>query len=239
MKNKKFMRTFLVMMAVVFSMTAFSMTAYAGGAPEQEEPEQPAIQEPEPTPDPVPLTPEGNLSLVDDIEGKTAEDKQFITVVSKGGNYFYIIIDRAADGENTVHFLNQVDEADLMALTEDGKSQTTPPPTICTCTEKCEDGKVNVNCSLCKTDQSACTGKETMAEPEPEQTEKKGGSPILILLVVLALSGGGAFYYFKFMKPGHASKGNDDLSDLDFEDEYEDTEIEQLEDEPEQEDENE
>lgn len=237
MKNKKFMRMFLVMMAVVFSMTAFSVTAYAGGGEEQAEP--PVVQEPEPTPDPVPLTPEGNLSLVDDIEGKTAEDKQFVTVVSKGGNYFYIIIDRAADGENTVHFLNQVDEADLMALTEDGKSPTTPAPAVCTCTEKCENGKVNVNCSLCKTDQSACTGKETAAEPEPEQTEKKGGSPILIILVVLALGGGGAFYYFKFMKPGHASKGSDDLSDLDFEDEYEDTEIEVLEDEPEQEDENE
>ena len=57
--------------------------------------------------------------------------------------------------------------------------------------------------------------------------------------MVLALGGGGAFYYFKFMKPGHASKGSDDLSDLDFEDEYEDIEIEVLEDEPEQEDENE
>ena len=197
------------------------------------------MQEPESEPTLVPLTPEGNLSLVDDIEGKTAEDKQFITVVSKGGNYFYIIIDRAVDGENTVHFLNQVDEADLMALTEDGKNQSSLTPVICSCTERCKTGSINMNCSLCKTDPSACTGKETVAELEPEQTEKKGGSPILILLVVLALGGGGAFYYFKFMKPGHASKGNDDLSDLDFEDEYEDTELEQAEDGQEQEDENE
>lgn len=121
MKNKKMFRMFLTLMAVVFSMTAFSVTAYAGGGEEQTEP--PVAQEPEPIPAPVPLTPEGNLSLVDDIEGKTAEDKQFITVVSKSGNAFYIIIDRAVDGENTVHFLNQVDEADLMALTEDGKKK--------------------------------------------------------------------------------------------------------------------
>ncbi len=69
------------------------------------------VEEPE-TP---PLTPKGNATLVDDFGG----NKQLITVTTKGGNYFYILIDRAAEGEQTVHFLNQVDEADLMALTED------------------------------------------------------------------------------------------------------------------------
>ena len=29
---------------------------------------------------------------------------------TKGGNYFYILIDRAAEGEQTITFLNQVDE---------------------------------------------------------------------------------------------------------------------------------
>ena len=52
------------------------------------------------------------MTLVDDVESESEENKQFITVVTKNGNYFYIIIDRAADGENTVHFLNQVDEED-------------------------------------------------------------------------------------------------------------------------------
>lgn len=31
MKNKRFFRKFLVLAAVMFSMTAFSVTAYAGG----------------------------------------------------------------------------------------------------------------------------------------------------------------------------------------------------------------
>lgn len=64
--------------------------------------------------------------MVDDIDSEAPEDKQFITVVTKSGNYFYIIVDRAVEGKNTVHFLNLVDEADLMALIEDRKTETPP-----------------------------------------------------------------------------------------------------------------
>ena len=42
-------------------------------------------------PEGQPLTPEGNATLVDDFYG----DKQLITVTTKAGNYFYILIDRA------------------------------------------------------------------------------------------------------------------------------------------------
>ena len=68
-----------------------------------------------------PLTPEGNLTLVDDYHTTYSDGsgQQFITMVSKSGAYFYLVIDRAADGDQTVHFMNLVDEADLLALMEE------------------------------------------------------------------------------------------------------------------------
>ena len=225
MKNNKLIRKFTVLLAALVLMGGFSVTAYAGGGPE--ETEQPAPEETTGGYEPQPLTPDGNMSLVDDIEGEAAGDKQFITVVTKSGNYFYIIIDRAEDGENTVHFLNQVDEADLLQLMEDGQTEEAP---VCNCTEKCVAGSVNTACPVCSTNMSECAGKE--AEPEPEETEQPqeeetGGSMggILLVLLLVAAAGGGAFYYFKILKPKKdAAKGSSNLDDLDFDEDEEETE---------------
>ena len=67
------------------------------------------------------LTPEGNLTLVDDYHTNYSDGsgQQFITLVSKSGNTFYLVIDRNAKGQQTVHFMNLVDESDLLALMED------------------------------------------------------------------------------------------------------------------------
>ena len=67
------------------------------------------------------LTPDGNLTLIDDIGTSTKAGKQFITLESKNGNVFYMIIDRDDEGEETVHFLNQVD--DVTGKHEEGDCQ--------------------------------------------------------------------------------------------------------------------
>jgi len=226
MKNKKIIRKFTVLLAALVIMCGFSVTAYAGGGDESDDTPTPVTEEtpaPETEPEettggyePQPLTPDGNMSLVDDITGEASGDKQFITVVTKSGNYFYIIIDRTEDG------------------------QTEAP--VCSCTDKCVAGSVNTACPVCSVNMSECAGVE--AEPEPEETEqppeeeKGGGMGILLVVLLVAAAGGGAFYYFKILKPKKdAAKGSSSLDDLDFDEDDEETEVVETE-QTEQEDDN-
>ena len=228
MRSKKIIRLFTAMLAVVLCTTAFAVPAFAGGG--DGEPYYTETAEPEVTEEPQeettggmepegqPLTPEGNATLVDDFYG----DKQLITVTTKAGNYFYILIDRAnEDAETAVHFLNQVDEADLMALMEDGETQE--EPAVCTCAEKCQAGAVNTSCEVCAVNMAECAGAEPEPEPEPEpEAEKSGGMGALALVLALVvLGGGGAFAYIKFIRPKQASKASADPDDYDFADEEE------------------
>lgn len=257
MKKSKF-RLFACVLAVMCCMTAFSVTAFASGGDYYESDESGEATPPSSI-DSITvstegvnlsensgseaLTPDGNLSLIDDIQQVESyasdeselKDKQFITVQSKSGNYFYIVIDRSGDTEN-VYFLNLVDEADLMALMEDGDTTAT---SVCTCTDKCAAGDVDTTCPVCKSNMSECAGKEAAATtPEPDATsdpdadsaadsEESGSNTSLLLIVlVLAIAGGGALYYFKFRKKKPDTKGPADLDDYDYGEGDEDEEYE-------------
>ena len=145
-------------------------------------PEEPA--EPEEPENLDPLTPDGNLTLVDDITSEKT-GKQFITVVSKNGNYFYIIIDRDDEGENTVHFLNLVDEADLLNLMDEEDAQAIL------------DADAKEAAERAAREQAAREAEEAASRPQTEQVqeEKKPVNWIPAAICVM-LAGIGVVVFF-------------------------------------------
>ena len=188
---------------------------------QQPTPETPPTDEPDPTPIPNPqaLTPPGNLTLVDDFQGVYATDKQFITVVTRNGHFFYIVIDRAAEHQN-VHFLSLVDEYLLLEIIaeEDARrearqpSAPTPPP-------------VEPQPTPTPTPEPTPTPipePEPDIEPDPEDESGGAGGAILIFLILAAL-GGGAFYYFKVMKPqGNVDAAVSEVESFSFDEDEDD-----------------
>lgn len=143
------------------------------------------------------------MALVDNLFVKNT-NKQFITVESKNGQLFYIVIDYdAVQNEETdsyaVHFLNMVDEADLMTLLEELDIEIpdkTPEPTP--------------------------TPKPTVeVVPEPEETNGMNGGILLIVFALLV--GGVVLYYFKVIKkkPKQKVPSYTDKYDMDDDDIWE------------------
>ena len=178
------------------------------------------------------LTPDGNLALIDDIlDGSYYSSEeigeggkmQFVTVETKSGNVFYLVIDHST---GDVYFLNLVDESDLLALLEDEGYEVE-----CDCKVKCEAGAVNTDCPVCRTDLKGCKGEE--AEPTPTPTpaatsepEDDGGfnaATLLPIALIILLGAAGVYYILKARKKKPDTSGGTDLDDYEFpEDDEED-----------------
>ena len=145
------------------------------------------------------LTPEGNLTLVDDYYTNYSDGsgQQFITLVSKSGATFYLVIDRNSKGAQTVHFMNLVDEADLLALMEEDAADAYTAEKEAAA--KAEQDKL-------KAEEEAKKAAEE-AEKAAEEAEKAANAPkenkvtkyaaaFLGVIALIALAAGGGFYFF-------------------------------------------
>ena len=140
------------------------------------------------------LTPEGNLTLVDDYHTSYSDGsgQQFITLVSKSGNTFYLVIDRNAKGQQTVHFMNLVDEADLLALMEEKAADAYTAE---------KEAAVQAELERKQAEEEAKKAAEESAAPGNEQPKEnkitKYAGAFLGVIVLIALAAGGCFYFYR------------------------------------------
>ena len=157
------------------------------------------------------LTPDGNLTMVDDIGPSSGAGQQFITLVTKCGNYFYLIIDRNDKGEENVHFLNMVDEADLFALMDEEQVKAFQTAQDAANAEKEEPAATP----------QAPSETEEPEQQEPPKAEKKSVPvlPIIGVFIILIACGGG--YFMMQAKKKKAAEQRPD-PDADYTEEDED-----------------
>ena len=128
---------------------------------------------------------QGNAQLVDDKEND--DTKQFLTIQTKKGNTFYMVIDRSGTSEN-VYMMSLVDENDLAEFLDENEE-----------TEKKEEPAVVLP------ETTATPEPETTVQPETEVNPESGGNKMLGSAVlgggiVLVFGGLAAFALSKFRK---------------------------------------
>ena len=200
MKIKRFGA--LLVSAVLCIGMAAPAFAFEGDSTPVEQPVLPEIVEEEGTvtitdEETGALTPEGNLTLVDDYYTNYSDGsgQQFITMVSKSGATFYLVIDRNAKGQQTVHFMNLVDEADLLALMEEDAADAYTAE---------KEAAAQAEQDRLKAEEEAKKAAEEAAasgEKQPKENKvTKIASGFLGVVVLIALAAGGGFYAFTKQK---------------------------------------
>ena len=214
----KMMNKFCALMLSVALCAGMAAPAFAYGGEPVEEAEQPVLTSTTDEEDVVTvtdeetgaLTPEGNLTLVDDYHTNYSDGsgQQFITLVSKSGATFYLVIDRNAKGQQTVHFMNLVDEADLLALMEEEDVNAYTA-------EKESAAQAELERKQAQED-----AKKAEEEAAASGTEQTGGNKVtkyaatfLGVLALVGLAAGGGIY--TFMKQNQKKQAEKEALDPD------------------------
>ena len=237
----KMMNKFCALMLSVALCAGMAAPAFAYGGEPVEEAEQPVLTSTTDEEDAVTvtdeesgaLTPEGNLTLVDDYHTSYSDGsgQQFITLVSKSGNTFYLVIDRNDKGENTVHFMNLVDESDLLSLMEEDAADAYTAE---------KEAAAQAELDRLKAEEEAKKAAEEAAASGEEQPKEnkvtKIASGFLGVVVLIALAAGGGFYVFAKQKQKKQAENESLDPDANYTEDKGDFEI-PVEDEPEETDE--
>ena len=161
------------------------------------------------------FTGEGN-AITRDLLYDKATNKQFVTLETKDGTVFYLVIDydspvNEEEEQYQTYFLNLVDAADLAALVgeEEAEPEEQAPP-LCSCRERCQVGKIDTTCPVCTADLTACLGEEPEPEPEPEpelevqqpveKPEEGSSSAVAAVILLLVILAGGAVFVVKLLR---------------------------------------
>lgn len=143
--------------------------------------------------DETPFSVPGNGELLDDK--KEDESKEFLTIQTKNGNTFFLILDRSSSTEN-VYMLSMIDESDLAEFVDETKTEEKPEVVI-----------------------PETTPEETEAKPETEvknpQENRGMNLGAMAAIGILAAAGIGAGYYLKVVKP-KKEEDEEDAEDLEF-----------------------
>ena len=208
----KMMNKFCALMLSVALCAGMAAPAFAYGGEPVEEAEQPVLTSTTDEEDVVTvtdeetgaLTPEGNLTLVDDYHTDYSDGsgQQFITLVSKSGATFYLVIDRNAKGQQTVHFMNLVDEADLLTLMEEDAADAYTAEKEAAA--QAEQDKLKAEEEAKKAaEEAAASGSE---QPKENKITKYAATFLGVLALVGLAAGGGIYTFMKQKQKNQAEK---------------------------------
>ena len=208
----KMMNKFCALMLSVALCAGMAAPAFAYGGEPVEEVEQPVLTSTTDEEDVVTvtdeetgaLTPEGNLTLVDDYHTDYSDGsgQQFITLVSKSGATFYLVIDRNAKGQQTVHFMNLVDEADLLALMEEDAADAYTSEKEAAAQAEQDRLKAEEEAKKAA-EEAAASGSE---QPKGNKITKYAATFLGVLALVGLAAGGGIYAFMKQKQKKQAEK---------------------------------